>query len=80
MQRIVVPHLRDLAFDVSYKEILGNLILCRDNRPEDMQLTWTLFSSFLSTIPYLNGQNMRRLVRDRLAQYLIDEKMNNKIR
>ena len=80
MQRVVVPQLKDLAFDVSYKEILGNLILCPDSRPEDKQLVWVSFSSFLSTIPYLKSQNMRQIIRDRLTQHFIEEKVNNILR
>ena len=66
-----VPTLLDLAFDVSFKELLSNLVLCNDHRPEDKQLVWARYSSFLSTMPYLNGQAMRYLVRSRLDQYLV---------
>lgn len=66
-----VPTLLDLAFDVSFKELLSNLVLCKDHRPAEKQLIWARYSSFLSTMSFLNGQAMRHLVRRRLDQYLV---------
>jgi len=64
-----VPLLEDLAFEVSYKDVLSNLLLCHDHRPEGKKLDWASFSSFLSTFPSFNGERMRLLIRACLDEY-----------
>ena len=70
-KKAIVPRLEELAFQVSYKEVIGNLILCPENRPESKRLDWATFSSFLTTIPTLTFSNIRDLVRGRLDQHLV---------
>ncbi len=75
----VVPKLEDLAFEVSYQEILSNLILCYDHRPEGKRLSWLPFSSVLNAKPAITSEKMRCLVRARLNQHLVGV-MSEKIR
>jgi len=66
-----VPSLEDLAFEMSYKEIMSNLILCYEHRPEGKRFQWLPFSSIVSTSEILSSENVRRLVRNRLNQHLV---------
>jgi len=68
---VIIPSLEDLALKVSYKEILGNLILCHDHRPKEKKLNWLNCSSLLSTIPYLESEQLLEIVRSRLDQHLV---------
>jgi len=63
--------LEHLAFEVSYKEILSNLILCHDHHPKEKKLKWLPFSSLLSTIPYLESEQLITILRSRLDKYLL---------
>ncbi len=66
-----VPRLEDLACHASYCEIIGNLLMCHEHRPEGKKLAMVTFSSFLSTNPFLTSKNMMKLVRARLDQHLV---------
>ena len=76
---VVVPTLEDLAFDVSFKEILGNLILCHEYLPEGKQLPWLPFSSFLTSVQLPSSEDMLSLVKARLDYFLVGT-MSDKIR
>lgn len=75
----IVSRLEDLAFDASYNEIIGNLLLCREHRPENKKLEMVTYSSFLSRIPFIISQNMIQLIRNQLGQNLLGL-MGEKIR
>jgi len=75
----VIPKLEDLAFEVSFKEILGNLILCHEYLPERKKLPWLPFSSFLTSIPLPSSEDMLSLVKARLDHFLVGT-MSDKIR
>lgn len=77
--QINVPSLENLAFEMSYKEIMSNLILCYEHRPEGKRVTWLPFSSIVSTSEILSSENIRRLVRGRLNQHLVGT-MGEKVR
>jgi len=69
--------LKELSFKASFKEILCNLILCREHRPKDAQLFWSTFCSNLSMDPSLTSQNMIDFTRTRLDRHLIGETGEN---
>ena len=74
-----VPRLEHLAFEKSFKEIVSNLILCPEHRPEGKRFDWASSSSFLSTNPLCSSQNMINFVKGHLDQILIGT-MNDEIR
>lgn len=80
MEKLIVPRLRDIAFKVSYKEILNSLVLCRDHRPEEKQLKWVASSSFLSLNQFCTSQFLISLMRNRLDQFPIEVKINAEMR
>ena len=65
-----VASLEELAFQVSYKEILSNLILCHDHRPRGKQFNWLPYSSLLLKNPQRSSEQVRDFVRRRLDYYL----------
>lgn len=68
----LVPSLEELSFEVSFKEILANLLLCHSHRPEGKELDFAKYSSLLSTfLPSTTSENIRNVVRGRLVQLLI---------
>jgi len=71
--------LEELALEVSFKEILSNLILCPSHRPEGKQLNWLPCSSLLSMISYLESDQLLDIVRSRVDQNLVGT-MGDKIR
>ena len=79
MQAAILPSLEDLAFEMSYKEIMSNLILCYEHRPQGKRLPWLPFSSFLATSPFFSSQTAISLVRRKLDHYLVGT-MSDKIR
>ncbi len=79
MDRFVIPRLEKLAFEVSYKELLSNLLLCREHRPEERQVELVAFSSLISACSFLKSENVITFVRNRLNRYLLGF-MNDKMR
>ena len=71
MSKFSVRNLEELSFDVSYNEILCNLLLCSGHRPNDKKLFWATFSSYVSMNSFLTSQNMVKFVRYRLNYHLI---------
>ena len=61
-----VASLEDLAFEVSYKAILGNLNLCHDHRPKGKQFNWLPYTS-----PQMKSEEVCDLTRDRLDHHLV---------
>lgn len=62
----------------SYREILSNLLLCPDHRPEERR-NMNTYSSLISLNPFLTSPNVLHFVRSRLNQHLIGT-MNDDIR
>ena len=80
MEKNLVPRLEQLAFTASFKDILSNLVLCQDHRPEDKQLeTVAAFSSRIKTSPLFASQNLINFVRNNLDHHLVGV-MNDKTR
>ncbi len=79
MEKAVIPILEDLAFEVSFKEILGNLILCHEYLPEGKKLPWLPFSSFLTSVKLPNSEDMLYLVKAHLDRILVGT-MSDRIR
>ena len=65
-----IPDLEEESFNQTYNDIIGNLILCPDHRPEG--IISVPLSSFLSlTIPeFVSSQHLINFVRDHLSQHL----------
>ena len=63
-----IPSLEDLAFEVSFKDILSTLRLCYEHRPEVKQLSWLNPSAFSNL--FLTSDKLRRFVRNRLDHHL----------
>jgi len=81
MERLVIPRLEKLAFEASYKELLSNLLLCREHRPEEKQVELVAFSSIISACTFLKSENVIAFVRNRLNHYLLPgTTMNDKMR
>ena len=70
-KRKAVQRLEDLASNACYTEIVSNLILCHEHRPQERQLNWLPFSSVLSTIPYMKSKPVLAFVKSRLDRYLV---------
>lgn len=80
MEKFIVPRLDHFAFKVSFKEILSNLVLCQDHRPNEKQMETVSYSTFLSTIQsLLTSENLINFVRKRLDYFLVGL-MNDEIR
>jgi len=77
-KRFAVTRLEEIAFTACYREILSNLLLCPEHRPEDRR-SMNSYSSLLSLNPFLTSSNVRRFVRSRLNHHLIGI-MNDDIR
>ncbi len=79
--RLVVHRLEHLAFSVSFKEILVNLALGQDHRPEKNQLEIAKFGSLLPPEfrHSLTSENIINFVRIRL-DYHLKGMMSDKIR
>ena len=74
-----VSRLEEIAFTACLKDILGNLLLCPEHRPEDRR-NLNSYSSLISSHPNLfSSSNVRSFVRNRLNQHLIGI-MNDDIR
>ncbi len=72
LMKPLIPRLEELAFEVSYKEILANLLLGHDHRPEGKKLDFAKYSSLLSTyLPFTTSEEIRNVVRGCLFQHLI---------
>ncbi len=69
MDAHIVPSLEDIAFEVSFKEIMATLILCYDHRPEGKRFSCLAFPSAISK-SFLKSEKLRSLVRSRLDQRL----------
>ncbi len=80
IEKLVVPRLKDIAFRVSFKEILNNLVLCHEHRPEEKQVMPVAFSSLLSLSQLCTSQCLINLMRNRLDQFLVEAKMNAEMR
>lgn len=75
-----VPTLECLAFNASCKEIVNNLLLCRDHHPEDKScVSAPYFATYLSTVPSLTSENIINFMRKKL-NYFLDGTANNIIR
>jgi len=74
-----VASLEDLAFSASYREIVGNLLLCQDHPTKDWRLGWLNRSSVLSMFPLLNSQYLLKFIKQKLEYYLVGI-MGEKIR
>ena len=77
-KKFLVIRLEDIAFTACYREILSNLLLCPEHRPEDRR-NMNSYSSLLSLNPFLTSSNVRGFVRSRLNHHLIGI-MNDDIR
>lgn len=77
-RKFTVSRLEQIAFMASYREILSNLLLCSDHRPEERRHMNT-YSSLISLNTFLNSCNILKFVRSRLNHYLIGT-MNDDIR
>lgn len=77
-KKFSVSRLEEIAFMASYREILGNLLLCPDHRPEDRR-NMNTYSSLISLNPFFTSPNILHFVRSRLNQHLIGT-MNDDIR
>ena len=74
-----VSPLEEIAFTACLKDILGNLLLCPEHRPESSRHL-NSYSSLISIHPNLfSSSNVRSFVRNRLNQHLIGI-MNDDIR
>lgn len=73
-----VTRLEDIAFTACFREILSNLLLCPDHRPDERR-NMNSYSSLVSLNPFLTSSNVRNFVRNRLNQHLIGI-MNDDIR
>jgi len=72
------PSLRDLAAEVAYKEVLSNLILCHEHRPQGKQLNWLPYSSLLRLMHpsgLLKSEQVRDFVRRRLDLGILGNKI-----
>ena len=74
-----VASLEELAFQVSYKEMLSNLILCHNHWPKGKRLNWLTYSSLLRKNQQMNSEQVRDYVRRRLDFYLVGT-MGDKVR
>ncbi|KAI9555851.1 hypothetical protein GHT06_018368 [Daphnia sinensis] len=77
-KRYVVTRLEEIAFTACYREILSNLLLCTEHRPEDRR-SMNSYSSLISLNHSLTSSNVRRFVRNRLNHHLVGI-MNDEIR
>ena len=74
-----VSRLEEISFTACLKDILGNLLLCPEHRPESSRHL-NSYSSLISIHPNLfSSSNVRSFVRNRLNQHLIGI-MNDDIR
>lgn len=58
-----VSSIEDLAFEISYIEMVSNLVLCSDHLSKNTSQTykdldWVSFSSFLSINPFMSSHNV----------------------
>lgn len=77
-KRYAVIRLEEIAFTACYREILSNLLLCSEHRPEERR-GMNSYSSLISLNPFLTSTNVRSFVRNRLNNHLIGI-MNDEIR
>ena len=76
-RKISVPLLEDLAFEVSFKEMIRNLVMCSDHRPKNTSESykavdwWVSSSSTLSTHPFISTESVLKCLKRRLNGYLI---------
>ena len=77
-KRFTVVTLEEIAFNACFREILSNLLLCPEHRPEDKRIL-NSYSSLISLNPFLNSKNVRNFIRNRLDHYLVGT-MNDDIR
>jgi len=70
MGRNYVKRLEDIAFSACYQDILSNLILCQEHRPENERHPITR-SSLISCNPLFTSQNVLYNVRENLNQHLV---------
>jgi hypothetical protein len=77
-KRFFVTRLEEIAFTACYREILSNLLLCPEHRPEDRR-GMNSYSSLISLNPFFTSSNIRGFVRSRLNHHLIGI-MNDDIR
>ena len=76
-RKMSVPLLEDLAFEVSFKELISNLVMCRDHRPENTSesyykaMDWVSSFSILSNHPFMSSENVLKFVKQRLNKYLV---------
>ena len=66
----IVPSLQDLAFEVSFKEIMSTLILCYEHRPEGKRLSCLASPSAFSK-SFLTSEKLLNFVRSRLDYHLV---------
>ena len=69
-KRFRVKRLEDMAFGVSYREILANLAICPDHRPENSRNLFS-YSSLLSTNHFFTSTNVMQYVRNKLSMNLV---------
>ena len=78
-EKYSVSRLEEISFTACLKDILGNLLLCPEHRPESSRHL-NSYSSLISIHPNLfSSSNVRSFVRNRLNQHLIGI-MNDEIR
>ena len=73
-----VKRLEDIAFWACYQDILSNLILCCEHRPESERHPITR-SSLISSNPLFTSKNVLYNVRENLNQHLVGT-LNDDIR
>ena len=66
----IVPSLQDLAFEVSFKEIMSTLILCYEHRPKGKRLSCLASPSAFSK-SFLTSEKLLNFVRSRLDYHLV---------
>ena len=71
--------LEDLACNVSFNELLGNLMLCPEHLPVGKRVPWMSFSSVKTTNPFFSSEKARSLARKKLDHFLVGT-MSDKIR
>jgi len=75
-RKMSVPLLEDLAFEVSFKEMISHLVMCRDHRPKNTSesykaMDWVSYSSVLSNHAFMSSENVLKFVKQRLNKYLV---------
>jgi len=67
----VIQRLEDKAFEVSFRNIMANLLICRSHRPESKQLPYWNYPSLISSNPLYSSENIIKSIRDSLDYHLV---------